>query len=185
LKEFAKGRESGAKELHAIVNTIQRQVAKEILGAGEAYETGFLFAGYSKEGPFILECDRKGPREWHHGRNFAAIGSGDIFAVHAWRSVAHYDIGGLGLVQAQALAYRTIEDAVATAALGLGGQVQVCVASAGGAPHILDRAEIQAVEDLIKLWKAGEVEVLGGLAQTVTKTGTEPSDTPTGLPPEE
>lgn len=164
VREFRSGQEAGAREIHKVVNGVQRQVASEVLAsAGQMYETGFLFAGYSKDGPYILECDGKGGREWQHPKHFATIGSGDIFAVHAWRSLAHHDIGALSLAQAQALAYRTIEDAIATAAFGLGGQVQICIASRDQQPHVLDGSEMKAVEDLVAIWKAQEVDVLKGL----------------------
>lgn len=186
VREFNKGREAGAKELHGHVNGVQRQVSKELLPtAGESYETGFLFAGYAKDGAYILECDRKGAREFHQVRHFAAIGSGDIFAVHAWRSVAHYDIGAMSLAQAQALAYRTIESAIATAAFGLGGEVHMCVVAAGKEPHILSLEEMQAIEDMVKLWKEREVEVLGELGESPKKPDEAKAAAVDELPPKE
>jgi 20S proteasome alpha/beta subunit len=184
VREFAKGHEAGARELHKHVTGVQRQIAGEVLpSAGGTYETGFLFTGYSKDGPYILECDGKGAREWQHPNHFATIGSGDIFAVHAWRSIAHHDIPSLSLAQAQALLYRTIEDAIATAAFGLGGQVQVCIASPGVAPHVLDREEMKAVQDLVEIWKAQEVDVLKGLGPT-SKAEPEPPAATTPPPSE-
>src|SRR6266851_9174827 len=56
VREFGKGREAGGRELHGYVNGVQRQVAKELLVPDPNYETGFLFAGYAKDGPYILEC---------------------------------------------------------------------------------------------------------------------------------
>lgn len=181
---FAKGREPGAKELHKYVNGIQKQVAAELLpSAGDTYETGFLFAGYSKDGPYILECDRKGTRDWHHERHFQAIGSGDIFAMHAWVSVAHHNIANLSLLQGEALAYRTIEDAVATAAFGLGGKVQMCVVTPDGKARALDKTELQAIDDAVRLWKQREVEVVAGLAATAAPDAAEAANVPT-LPQE-
>jgi hypothetical protein len=83
--------------------------------------------------------------------------------MHAWHSVSHYDIAKLTLLQGQVLAYRTIEDAVATAAFGLGGQVQMCVATRDGARQV-DKAEIDAIVDAIKIVKGKEIEALGALA---------------------
>jgi 20S proteasome alpha/beta subunit len=184
-REFNKGREAGARELHGPVNAVQTQVSKELLpSAGETYATGFLFAGYAKDGPFILECDAKGAREFHHVRHFAAIGSGDIFAVHAWRSVAHYDIAAMTLAQAQALAYRTIENAVATAAFGLGGAVQICTATTIKDAHLLSLQEMQVIEDMVKLWKEREIEVLGALGESRGRVE-EPKAEAVEIPPTE
>jgi 20S proteasome alpha/beta subunit len=174
--EFRKGGEPGAKELHKYVNAVQRQAALEAMpSAGQAFDTAFLFAGYSRDGPFILECDQKGGRQWQHPFHFAAIGSGDIFAVHAWRSVAHYDIANLSLAQAEALGYRTIQDAVATAAFGLGGQVQMCIATKADGPRHMDKTEVDAIDDAVKLWKQREVEALGALAPTPAEAGEPPN----------
>lgn len=85
-----------------------------------------LFVGYAREGPFILDISPSGSRHFSD-RPHEAIGSGDIFALHAMRSVAHYDVANLPLECAQALAYRTVDNAIRTAAFGLGGRVQLLV----------------------------------------------------------
>ena len=73
--EFKKGQEQGGKELHKSVNAVQKQIASEVLpSAGNAFDTEFLFAGNSRAGPFILECDSKGGRTWQHPVRFTAIG---------------------------------------------------------------------------------------------------------------
>jgi hypothetical protein len=119
-----------------------------------------------------------------HTVPYAAVGSGDVFALHAIRSVAHYDILALGRVQAQALAYRTIDNAINTAAFGLGGPVQLLVVNNGRA-SLLSKTEIEAVRDLVDLWKRREVETLASLSAVEPGAAAGMPAPPVEEPPEE
>ena len=162
---FAKhGAEDGANKLFPIVNQIQHQALKELIQpfSREPQALAVLFAGYAHGQPFILEIARNGTRQFHNAP-YAAIGSGDIFAVHAIRSVAHYDVTSLSQDRALALAYRTVDNAIRTAAYFLGGRVQLLAITQEKA-WCLTEGETRVVEDLVDIWKQKEVEVLGSLS---------------------
>lgn len=164
------GTESGAQELLKAVNKLQQEAVKEFVKGvapegtplGSPQTLACLFVGSARGQPFILEIAANGTRQFHTVP-YAAVGSGDVFALHAIRSVAHYDILALGREQAAALAYRTIDNAINTAAFGLGGPVQLLVVNNGKASR-LNKDEVEAVRDLVDLWKRKEVETLGSLS---------------------
>jgi len=158
------GTEQGARKVFGLVNPIQQQAVKEHVQpfSREPQSVAALFVGYSKGQPFILEIAREGTRQFHDAP-YAAIGSGDVFAIHAIRSVAHYKVEELAQDSALALAFRTVDSAIKTAAFGLGGEVQLLVVTAEGA-RCLSRAELRPIEDLIDIWKGKEVETLGSLS---------------------
>jgi 20S proteasome alpha/beta subunit len=156
---FSKGHEEGARAIFTRVNALQKRVASEVLGDASTGASAYLFGGHGVAGQFLLEITADGVRQWCERSGFTAIGSGDIFAVHAYRSVSHYELPKLSLVQAQALAYRTVENAIATAAYGLGGDIRLSVATASGA-HMLSETDIRAVQDIVDIWKQREVDIL-------------------------
>jgi 20S proteasome alpha/beta subunit len=177
LAAFQVSHELGAREVFRRVNGVQKQVFAEMVGDPGAGGSSYLFAGYGAAGPFLLEIDADGGRQWSDRRSFAAIGSGAIYAIHASRGIAHQRLPSLSLVQAEALAYRTVENAIATAALGLGGTVRLTVVTPSGAA-ILDETELKAVQDIVDIWKQREVEIL----QELGSVADEP--TPAPAPPE-
>jgi proteasome beta subunit len=164
---FERGHEAGANEIHKRVNEIQKRVYEETVGDKKATNSEYIFAGFGKEGPFLLEIGPESARQWHHTGGFTAIGSGDVFAMHGWRSVSHYEVKSLTLDQAQALAYRTVDNVIATAAFGIGGAVQMCVVTMTSAT-VSDKTQLDAVQDLIDIWKQREMDVLGELAPVKT-----------------
>ena len=158
------GAEQGARRVFGLVNPIQQQAVKEHVQpfSREPQSVAGLFVGYSKSQAFILEIAREGTRQFHDAP-YAAIGSGDVFAIHAIRSVAHYKVEELTEDSALALACRTVDSAIKTAAFGLGGEIQLLVVTADKA-RCLSRAEIKPIEDLVDIWKGKEVEALGSLS---------------------
>jgi hypothetical protein len=72
-------------------------------------------------------------------------------------------MSSLSLVQALALAYRTVENAIATAAYGLGGAIRLAMVTPSGA-CVLDDTRMKAVQDTVDIWKQREVELLEELA---------------------
>ena len=163
VRAFSSSHELGARKIHSRVSAVQREVAAEILGDPmEEGTSAYLFGGYGASGQFLLEIDSSGVRQWCERGHFTAIGSGAIYAVHAYRSIAHYRLPSLSLVQAQAFAYRTVENAIATAALGLGGATRLVTVTPAGAGALGD-TDIKAVQDTVDIWKQREVEILAEL----------------------
>lgn len=163
--------EKGAERLLTIVNPLQKEGVKEFVkdaappGSTMSVPQNIacLFVGAPhKKKPFILEIAANGVRQFHPVA-YAAIGSGDVFALHAIRSVAHYEIQSLTRQQATALAYRTIDNAINTAAFGLGSPVQMVVVEDGAAKQ-LAKNELEAVRDMVDVWKQKELETLGSLS---------------------
>ena len=164
VRAFSVSHEMGARKIHSRVNAVQREVAAEILGdPTEEGTSAYLFGGYGAAGQFLLEIDSSGVRQWCERSHFTAIGSGAIYAVHAYRSIAHYRLPSLSLVQALAFAHRTVENAIATAALGLGGATRLVTVTPEGAVMLGD-TDLKAVQDTVDIWKQREVEILGELA---------------------
>jgi 20S proteasome alpha/beta subunit len=167
LHAFSISHELGARAVFTHVNGVQKRIAREVLDP-DAAGSSYLFGGYGAAGRFLLEVASDGVRQWSERSGFTAIGSGDIFAVHAYRSVAHYRLPSLSLVQAQALAYRTVENAIATAAFGLGGAVRLAAVTPSGA-CLLDDTQLKAVQDTVDIWKQREVEILAELAPAASE----------------
>lgn len=179
VRAFGQGHELGARKIHTRVSAVQREIAAEILGDPmEEGASAYPFGGYGASGQFLLEIDSSGVRQWCERSHFTAIGSGAIYAVHAYRSVAHYRLPSLSLVQAQALAYRTVENAIATAALGLGGAIRLATVTPAGA-CALGEVELEAVQDTVDIWKQREVEILAELDPAAD------DETPPAAPPAE
>jgi 20S proteasome alpha/beta subunit len=164
LRDF----EKNSDKFFRLVNKLQREahdsfVPQQQNPPQEQEQFAGLFGGYMRDGhPFLFEIDVQGHRGFHP-RPYAAIGSGTIFAAHALVSVSHFDVKALSAKQAHALAYRTVQDAINTAAYGIGGKVQMCAVTRGKA-WCLSAEEIKAVQDLVDIWKSKEVETLGSLA---------------------
>jgi hypothetical protein len=95
------------------------------------------------------------------------MGSADAFAFYAMRSVSHFAIPDMTQAQALALAYRTIENTISTAAFGVGGTVQMLVARPERV-WCLDGTEIAAAQDTVNIWKTEEVRILGALGAPPT-----------------
>jgi 20S proteasome alpha/beta subunit len=179
VRAFGQGHEMGARKIHTRVSAVQREVAAEILGdPNEEGASAYLFGGYGATGQWLLEIDSSGVRQWCERGHFTAIGSGTIYAVHAYRSIEHYRLPSLSLVQAQAFAYRTVENAIATAALGLGGAVRMATVTPGGACALGD-TDLRVVQDTVDIWKQREVEILAELSQAGEEAP------PAGEPPRE
>ena len=171
IRAFSQSHEMGARRIHLRVAAVQREVAAEVLGDPlEEGTSAYLFGGYGAAGQFLLEIDSSGVRQWCERGHFTAIGSGAIYAVHAYRSIAHYRLPSLSLVQAQAFAYRTIENAIATAALGIGGAARLVTVTPDGA-CVLSDTDLKAVQDTVDIWKQREVEILAELEQAAPANG--------------
>ncbi len=154
-----------AKIIRETVNPIQQQVRQEWvqLPNTQPESWGAIFCGWSTEGPWIFEIDPAGASQFQEP--FAATGSGHPLAHTALMSVAHFEVGKQSLEGIKALAYRAIENTCSSAAFGVGMPVQMAVVTTTGIEEInLGDANHTELSDLIDLWKAKEVETLGGLA---------------------
>jgi 20S proteasome alpha/beta subunit len=177
VRAFSQSHEHGAQAVFDRVNVVQKAVAAEVVGEPGAGGSAYLFGGYGTAGQFLLEISADGVRQWGEKNHFTAIGSGDIFAVHAYRSISHYSLASLSLVLAQALAYRTVANAIATAAFGLGGAVRLSVVTPAGA-SIVPEGDLEAVRDLVALWEQREVELLADLDAPPASPANDPTDPP-------
>ena len=129
----------------------------------------FLFAGCASDGPFILEVHPDLTDTNHIGTGYSAIGSGDIFPYYAMASLTHYTVRDRTLMEAKLIACRILQDAINTAAFGLGlpiSMVEVHGPEAPGACGTAQRLsadDVRAVQDKILEWKAVETETLSEL----------------------
>jgi 20S proteasome alpha/beta subunit len=179
VREF-KRREPGAANLHKHIHKIQKEVEEETLGDDKSkaeQRSTYLFGVFCEQGPHVLEFGLAGNREWHDKEGFSAIGSGALFATHSFRSLRHHELMSLNLAQAEALAWRTVDDAIATAAWGLGGVVDLAVVDSDGA-RMLEPQEVAAVQDTVDLWRGQEVETLGALGKLSGSPGSPASGDP-------
>jgi 20S proteasome alpha/beta subunit len=168
-REFRNNGEiAGGTRIQAIVNPMLQQARAEYVQTTgkQMATTDGLFVGFARQRPFIYAVERSGA----HGPitpPYAAIGSGDVFAMHAMRSVAHFRIAEMTQTQALVLAYRTIENSISAAAFGVGGAIQLLAVTPDRA-WCLDAGEVAAAQDVVGIWKTREVEVFGALAVPLT-----------------
>ncbi len=116
-----------------------------------------------QRGPVLLTVPRTGSDHQLHD-DYAAIGSGDIFAAFTMRSVAHFGTRHLGMEQAKMLAYKAVADAIEVAAVYLGPPIQMYEVAARGARRVAQEEIDGALADAVRVWKARERETLGDLA---------------------
>jgi len=171
------GEEQGARRLSAHVNQLQKEAVQSFVGLpgvpGVPEHVAGIFVGVAQGKFFILEIGIQGDR--HFVNSHSAIGSGDVFATHAMSCVAHYDLSSLSLEKALALGFRTVSDAIRSAASGIGGAVQLLSVSHQGT-RCLPKEEVDPIRDLVDLWKQQEAEVLGQLSRS--PNAPEPTEDP-------
>lgn len=167
--------------IYEIFNRHQKQAAADHVpaGGGGPETASAIFAGYCADQPFIFEIGLNGTREFHD-QPYDTIGSADIFVWHAIRSVEnYYNLPDLNRDLAMALAYRTIDNAIRSAAYGIGGAVQL-VEVTPEAAHRLTAEEVKVTADLVDIWKQQEVATLSTLLhpadENVTAGVEEPPD---------
>jgi 20S proteasome alpha/beta subunit len=100
-----------------------------------------LFAGVSDDGrPWIYEVTCNGGDEEHDLAE--AIGAGRVYAMSALMALRHHGFEDLENRQVHVLAYRAINDAIATAAheIGISGPIHMHIAEQRGALPLQDEA---------------------------------------------
>ena len=128
------------------------------------FATDLLFAGMGNDSKFLLEVACDGQLNWHTDSGFVAIGSGGEFATVAMELMKPYlTEGPLDLELGQIVAYRTIETTCDVSAGLVGGPVQIAIANGGGS-RVLDRAEVDQIQDLVRVWKVKERSLLMSLS---------------------
>jgi 20S proteasome alpha/beta subunit len=153
-------REQCARKFFDPVNALQKEARNETVD-GRPDEFATLIVGYARREPFILEIDRSGSRQFLE-LPYGAIGSGYVFAMHAMLSVAHYNIERLSRPEAQALAYRIVDNAIQVAAHGLAGPVQILTVTEERA-WVLSGEDVSEIRRRVDLWKQKDIEALKSL----------------------
>jgi 20S proteasome alpha/beta subunit len=153
------------RELASIVIDLQQQAMRDFVPhpGTTPPELACLFCWCDADGPRILSVPRTGGDHQFHSSH-AAIGSGDIFAELAVRSLLHIGSPELTVEQAKMVAYKAVADAIEVAAVYLGPPIQMYVVTPDGV-HEVPEDEIEGgLADAVGLWGARQREVLGALA---------------------
>ena len=125
-----------------------------------------LFCGYWGREPWILEIDPQARDVQHEDAGFAAVGSGDIFPYFAMTSLVHYGVRQRNILQGQLIAYRVVDDAINTAAQGLGPPIGMWVAEkpleaeSPAEVRKLLKDELRRIELAVAEWKKIESSTL-------------------------
>lgn len=128
------------------------------------FNTSCLFAGYGREGGYLLEVSHDGQMNWHTPRGFYAVGSGGPFASVARALHEHLlDEGPIELRLGLQLAYRTIETTCEVSTSNVGLPVQLAVVDSEGA-RVLDEDELEQVQTGVAAWKQSERDAFRGKA---------------------
>lgn len=163
------GAEELRQRLTALVLPIQQRAVAEYVHhpGGEPPELACLFCWCDADGPTILSVPRSGSDHQFHTR-YAAVGSGDIFAAFALRTVVHLDTPELEVEQAKMVAYKAVSDAIDVAAVYLGPPIQMYVVTRERAAA-MSRDELDGgLADSVDAWRARQREALGPLGGAVS-----------------
>jgi len=143
---------------HHYENFIPDVPGEEMKGGPSAY---VLAAGWSPDGPWIVEVTPSGMVSRMEGIGFHAIGSGAPMAQQAGALLSHIDLvdrsvrhGVVGLVR--------VLDALTTTSPSVGLQIDVAAITAEGAHHLTDQEIAQARDDVAR-WRALERRALDEL----------------------
>jgi proteasome beta subunit len=153
------------RRLASVVIPLQQEALRGFVphAGTEPPELACLFCWCDGDGARILSIPRTGSDHQFHDRH-AAIGSGDIFAELAMRSLVDAGTPELSVEQAKMIAYKAIAEAIAVAAVYLGPPIQMYVITARGAEPVAQEEIEGGLADAVALWKARQHEALGPLA---------------------
>ena len=118
------------------------------------YYAEFLFGEHSKEGSGLLKITSYGSPEWIKQRP-EALGNGSTFA---YALLQKYQGLKLDVERACVLAYKTIEEAIAVGAYGLGPPIDIWVVDDCGTRRLDKDTDIPALEDTVKGIREKELE---------------------------
>jgi proteasome beta subunit len=126
------------------------------------FATSFIFAGFAKGTPWLLEIAGDGQLNWHTEYAFFAIGSGGPFATVAQALMKHYWTQPRSVEDGRLVAYRTIATTIEVSSSFIGPPVTMAEVTASGSKVL----ELEDVDDLgvsVDRWKALESESLSQL----------------------
>ncbi len=114
-------------------------------------------------GASILSLPRTGSDHQLHD-DYAALGTGEIFAAFAMTSLGHLGTARLSLEQAKMVAYKAVSDAISVAAAFLGPPIQMAVVTPGDGATEVARDDLDGgLSDSVDAWKERQRESLGPL----------------------
>jgi 20S proteasome alpha/beta subunit len=120
-----------------------------------------VFCGRAPDGLWMLTVHPGGQIE---AADPTSVGSGFAAGAIALAGVQHYNLGGLGIERAKAVAYRATFHVCTVSGAGVGLPIRLATVTASGGAAILTPGEMTAIGETVDLWKSREVEILGSLA---------------------
>lgn len=143
---------------HHYDNFLPDVPGQDLTGTPSAY---VLAAGWSAEGPWIVEVTPNGLTSRYEDIGFHAIGSGAAMAQQAGALLSHFDMvdrsvrhGVVGLVR--------VLDALRVTSPNVGLEIDVCAITEAGA-HSLDDEEVEAARADVARWRDLERKALDDL----------------------
>jgi 20S proteasome alpha/beta subunit len=127
-------------------------------GTPSAY---LLAAGYSNDGPFIVEINPNGMVSRYDDIGFHAIGSGAPMAQQAGALLAHFRMVDRPVDYGVLAAVRVIS-ALSITSPSVGLEIDVARITPEGARH-LDDDEVEGIREDVKRWETAERKLIDGL----------------------
>jgi 20S proteasome alpha/beta subunit len=171
-------RQQLAEEQRAMQRQAVSEVVQGVPGSNQAPTVAPLFAGYTSGQPWILEVTAAG-EDTVYDETYA-VGSGGVFAKQAMAAIAHYDFPKRSLDETKVIAWRALDDCIASSAFGIGHPIRIISVEAGGLTE-LDDDELRSIKDSVNAWKQEELDALGRLG---LGRSPEPEGEDEGLSPE-
>jgi 20S proteasome alpha/beta subunit len=128
---------------------------------GATPATYVLAAGYREDEPFIVDLDPHGLIGRYEVTGFHAVGSGAAMAQQAGALLANYRMPERSVAHGVVAAVRVL-DALDRSSPSIGGPMNVCRMTPGGAHH-LDEAEVEEVRKRVRRWVELEQRALDEL----------------------
>jgi proteasome beta subunit len=118
----------------------------------------------------ILSIPRTGSGHQLHD-DYAALGTGDIFAAFAMESLSHLRFAELEVAQARLMAYKVVSDAIEVAAVFLGPPVQMTVVTAAEGALELSQGQIEGeLSAGLAAWEARQRATFGAPVPSLMAT---------------
>ncbi len=121
--------------------------------------------------PLALRLFSGGATEWIDSWSFGGAKFGIENASFAMGTLRYIDLGVLTLDHAKVVALKVLRDAIATAAEGIGGRVQMGPVQKRGVQR-MEETDMQGLEDTVNLWESRCAELLLGATPPPSATDT-------------
>lgn len=128
---------------------------------GATPATYVLAAGYTDEGPFIVDVDPHGLIGHYEDIGFQAVGSGAPLAQQAYALLANFQMTERDVDYGVVAALRVL-DALDLSSPSVGGPMDLCRITPDGAHHLSDE-EIDEVRGHVRRWQQLESKALDSL----------------------